>query len=393
MNIYFDESGNSGCILPNCKGELYPLNQRHFALCGVLTSNEEDEKILRKKYLDFKTKYNIEGELKGSDLLIKKNNHILLDFIENILDDSHFHVCCYDKKFYLATLVSDYILGPLVKIKWPEIYYTLASGLVLEDDSIFMKYCDAISTNTRESTQEFVEFISTFPFKYIPNTEINLYKKMAYVLLPEFSKIDYPQFFLPVGSYLKSNYTNIINLTSLGESLISIKINGYDRFQNVSIYHDHITEFELEFRDTFNSEFSQKLFADDICSLNFVDSQDELLVQLADNVSSVFRKAFSESIFLFQSPNRWENEHNWFPSLLAKLIFKLHLKNLKIVTSIDDNVGMRCIANLFHKDCPLEYRNNRNYSLLFQQFLVEFWEDLDTFSQKEIITEAFGEFY
>ena len=43
--------------------------------------------------------------------MTKENNVALNYFIENILDDSHFKVCIYDKKFYLSTLLLIHFLG------------------------------------------------------------------------------------------------------------------------------------------------------------------------------------------------------------------------------------------------------------------------------------------
>ena len=36
VKIYFDESGNSGCVIPNKKDEFYSDGQRFFVLCGII---------------------------------------------------------------------------------------------------------------------------------------------------------------------------------------------------------------------------------------------------------------------------------------------------------------------------------------------------------------------
>lgn len=72
MKVYFDESGQTGCILPNRKGDFYNEKQRFFVLGGIICKNEADEILLCKKYKTFLNKYGITGELKGSDIMKKK---------------------------------------------------------------------------------------------------------------------------------------------------------------------------------------------------------------------------------------------------------------------------------------------------------------------------------
>ena len=50
MKIYFDESGNSGCIIPNKNGDLYNDEQRHFVLAGIICRDKEEEAELTERY-------------------------------------------------------------------------------------------------------------------------------------------------------------------------------------------------------------------------------------------------------------------------------------------------------------------------------------------------------
>ena len=74
MKIYFDESGNTGCVMPNRNDDLF-TDQRHFVLCGIIAHDNEDEELLTERYEKFKQKFQITGELKGSDLLKREQSH------------------------------------------------------------------------------------------------------------------------------------------------------------------------------------------------------------------------------------------------------------------------------------------------------------------------------
>ena len=43
MKLFFDESGYSGCIMPNKNGQLFNDGQRHFVLGSVFVADKEDE--------------------------------------------------------------------------------------------------------------------------------------------------------------------------------------------------------------------------------------------------------------------------------------------------------------------------------------------------------------
>ena len=110
MKIYFDESGQSGCVLQ--KNDLLNFRtQPTFAVGALVVPTASDEKVLLEKYSRFKDKYSIQGEIKGSDLLTRARNRELNDFLKHILDDHHFFAMLYDKRFYLSTLILHGMIG------------------------------------------------------------------------------------------------------------------------------------------------------------------------------------------------------------------------------------------------------------------------------------------
>lgn len=47
MELYIDESGNTGCVITN-HGKFNFDTQRHFVLCAIKTENEDEKKNLYK---------------------------------------------------------------------------------------------------------------------------------------------------------------------------------------------------------------------------------------------------------------------------------------------------------------------------------------------------------
>lgn len=355
MQIYYDESGNTGCVIPNRKQLFYGEGQRHFVLGGVITYSEEDKNELEQKYTEFKAKNNITGEKKGSDLLTKDNNEILLDLID-LMDDKHFYICVYDKIFYLASIISTYFMGIDMRNQDPLMFYTQTSALASEDLGFFQTFCDALKENTVESRKRFLDYVIDFDYKYI-DPQMNCYIEFA-KLMKEHR--DYDEYPLPYGCYLNKNITHLINLNALGESLLAIKVNHEKEFTQVKVYHDRIYEFENEFKDS--------LSCFENINLDFVDSQNTLLIQFADNIASVFRKAFSKTVELFRMGKQWESGNEFFPMLLSKLFKKLSFNNVKFDTQICDMALAFCINQLYDESFPVYQRNNLTFAQMFAHY-------------------------
>ena len=94
MKIYFDESGQTGCVLLK-KDMLNFANQPVFALGTVIAKDDNDERLLLEKYKKFKEKFKIVGEIKGSELTTRARNEELNYFLKNILFDILIHLQNY----------------------------------------------------------------------------------------------------------------------------------------------------------------------------------------------------------------------------------------------------------------------------------------------------------
>lgn len=364
MKIFFDESGNSGCVVPNKKDDFFSDNQRFFVLCGVVVKDDADEEELTNKYNEFKKKFAIFGELKGSDLLTREKNLELNYFLSNMLDDEHFYICIYDKIFYLASIVSAYMFTIETRNSDPLLYYTQTSALALEDISFFKKFCEAVAINTDNSKKEFLEYILNFDFRHI-DSRCNGYQYLAKLMLKD---RDYGEFPLPYGCYLDENFTNLINLTALGETLLAIKINNEKLFIKPLVVHDKIHEFEAEFLDTF------KLV--DNVELTFEDSKDNVLIQYADNIASIFRKSFTKTVEIFRTNKQWKEDNAYFPAMVSKVMSKIPMTKFKYDTQICDWVLSLCVRDMFQDNFPKDKRNNAEFYQRFMHYKYKVYTNI-----------------
>lgn len=285
--------------MPNKNGQLFNDGQRHFVLGSVFVADKEDEIEILNKYRQFKNRFGFIGEIKGSELMTQRNNEALKYFITNVLDDKHFFICNYDKIFYLATLISVYIFGVPFQQQETLTFYMMASALAGEKEELFLHYCSAVCENTDNSKKEFLEYLISFPYEKLDRNDYNLYIAFAKLML---ENKDYGEFPLTYEAYSCKNTVNFVNMTALGETLLSLKhLHGVD-MSKTEIYHDNLMGYEEEYNQSFE---------DNKIHINFVDSKENELVQLADNISSIYRKCFEKSFEAFRCNKQW-TENIWF---------------------------------------------------------------------------------
>ena len=370
MKLYFDESGQTGCVVPNRNGKLYRKNQRFFVLAGIVCQNDENVIDLTNRYRAFLKKYGVaDRELKGTDILKPENKEMLADFIENMLDDRHIYICCYDKIFYLASMISTYLLDRKTMIEQPLLYFTQQSALTRENQRIFIKFCAALEEGTSRARREFVKYMVNYPYEKF-DIENNMYVAAALAMLMVYKEDEeMPDFPLPKrkGVYLNDNITHLINLNALGETLLALKVIYHIPKNDMEVYHDHIIEFEAEFHDSLKE-----------VPLKFVDSKDEILIQYADNVASVFRRIYSETVNIFGSGQQWETDKQYFPKMLSNLMKKVTERNIKFVTAISDWVLPIAVAIQFDDKTPEIAYNNKDFMTLFMMIKKIVLENIAT---------------
>lgn len=365
MKIYFDESGQTGCVMTN-KEMLNFKNQPIFAVGSVLIKDEKDTQTLSEKYKKFKENFKFDGEIKGSDLMTRDNNEALEYFIKNILDDIHFSINLYDKRFYLSTLLLNGLLGYEFLLLEPVMFYCLASELSYQEDDFFIEYCKYIKNPSEEAFHSYLIYLTNYKYKLIKE-DYNGVKLTAQAILDGNNEKDFYNDFMTFGWYDDENITNLINLSALGELINNLKIKYNLNNNGVVFIHDNIKEFE----EIFKSELSNVNI-----SISFEDSKQNDLLQLADNVASITAIAFKKAKEAFANKREWYEESEWIMKLFSKLISKIDIQNIKFTVPMSDWAASICVQEMFKDDYPCIHRNNINFNPRYMVALSKIYEDV-----------------
>ena len=352
MKIFFDESGQSGCVIQ--KNDLLNFRtQPTFAIGALVVPTESDEKVLLEKYSRFKDKYNIQGEIKGSDMLTRDRNRELSYFLKHILDGHHFFAILYDKRFYLSTLILHGMIGIEYQQEMIHHFYEQATFLSLQKDDFFLEYLRYIENPSPESFHEYLNYIINYEYQMYDVTE-NAVVTMAGKILEAHIEDKCYDDFLSFGWYENSKLTNVINLNALSELIYFIKAELNFKNQSVTYIHDHILEFE----DTFESELKD-------CGIEvvFADSKDEPLLQVADNAVSVLRHTYDRMITACKAERQWEESSAWDMKLLATVVNKMTVAHIKFTVPLCDWSVALCISQMFTLDYPPTRRNKMAFNI------------------------------
>lgn len=370
MKIYFDEAGNTGCVL--IKDNFLNFKKQPFFVIGsVIVDDEIDANNLIAKYKYFKKLYNISGEIKGSDLMTRKYNRELEYILNNVFDSKHYRINVYDKRFYLSTLLLSALLGQEFLYDNKVIFYQLASSLSLQDDIFFIQYCNYIMNPTKETFHNYLLYLSSFEYKDI-SPENNGVKMFADYILNDKSEKYFYDDFMTFGWYQDKSQTNVINLTALGELIDFIKSNE-TQYENILYIHDKIDQFE----NILNNELK-----DYNVNLQFKDSKNEELLQLCDNVTSIANHAFKKMREHFQNKEEWIDTSLWDMKVFSKLLSIISLNNIKFTIPIHDWTVSLCAHKMFSDDFPKIYRNNLYFNLHYKTAQKEILNSLHNNKQK-----------
>lgn len=363
MKIYIDESGNTGCVL-NSKGKINFEQQPLFAIGAVIVKDEKEEAELINKYEDFKRKFGFEEEIKGSDLLTRENNKALEWFVNKILDDKHFQVTLYSKKYYLSTLLIRAMIGNEFADKEPVAYHALASALSLQKDDFFYKYCEFIEKPTAESLEKYLEFICKYKYEKSDGIEFMIID-MAKAMLEKGKLEVWLEDFMTFGWYENSSITNLINLNALAEYIFMYKLQNQSTNGEMKIIHDNIDEFE--------KTFVGELGAYNI-DIEFGDSKKEILLQMADNIASIFCHCMKRMTKHFERKAEWKEESRWDMELTSRIIRRIGIDNIKFTIPIHDWAAAVCVEQMFAPEYPKAYRKNIYFNPMYlkaQEKIIE----------------------
>ena len=366
MRLFLDEAGNTGGIIDK-NGKLNYGTQRHFCLAAVLAHDMQSEQLHRQKYAAFKSRYTAEKELKGNTLLTKENNDALECFLDDILDDIHFSICLYDKKFYLASLLLFAIWGEQAREQFPVEYYSLVSDLSQEKDELFATFCKLTKRATETSVHELFEYLKTYSYQHIPPAGNGLLGAVSEIQNRGIEET-FVNDFLKFGSYANRKFANLINLNALSELLEAIEGGDARKFD---VIHDNITGIG----EVLEGEL--KHFG---VAIKFVDSQAEELIQLADNVASIFCKILNTIVRCWDTKTEWSPENEWILTQSARFLKKIGTQNIKFTVPIQSWALAFCVMDMFDPQYPKEMRKNLFFNPRYQywnQAIVQNIAELD----------------
>ena len=347
MKIYFDESGQTGCVL--LKNNMLNFdNQPIFALGAVIVKDDNDEKFLLDKYKKFKDKFGIYGEIKGNELTTRDKNEELNYFLKNILDSEHFVVNFYDKKFYLATLLELALIGREFQRTYTIQFYDVASQLSFEDDAFFVEYCKYIEKPSPERFHEYLVYLKNYDYKYV-TAEYNGIKLTAQAILDGENENLFYNDFLTFGWYENDKIANLINLNALSELISFVKMDTKEQNSEIEYIHDKI--------DGFESTMKSELLQFDI-NISFPHEKEPELLQLADNIASIYCHAYVKMKTLFSKKKEWDESSKWDMSLLSQLLSIIKHENIKFTVPIPDWAAALCIENMYSPSYPKAMRKN-----------------------------------
>lgn len=354
MRLFIDEAGNTGSIVDRNEILNYGT-QRHFCLASVVTQNIQEEEQLRHKYDMFKKQFSPNDELKGNAMLTKAQNAALEFFIDQLLDNQHFFICYYDKKFYLATLMMSVILGPEVRIKFPAEYYTLASNLSQEDDVLLSTFCRLTKNPTSETVHELFIYLKDYPYQHILN-ENNLLVIAVTKVLKEKIEYKFVLDFLQFGSYANQKFANLINLNALSELCEVLLIRNHKSAKQLEIIHDNISGIDMLIKEEL-APFGLKPY--------FLDSKSEELIQFSDNIASIFCKIINTIVRSWEENKEWNVENEWLFETASKLYQKIGFKNIKFTVPIQNWAITYCVAEMYDKNYPKSTRDNLHFNIKY----------------------------
>lgn len=366
MKIYFDESGQSGCLLQR-EDLLNFREQPTFAIGALVVKNEKDEEKILQKYHEFKQKFNITKEIKGSDLLTKKYNEELNYILNNIVDSTHYYVLIYDKKFYISTLLLVSLLGFEYKQEMPIHFYQQAFFLAKQKDDFFLQYLKYIEEPTIDKFNIYLKFLVNYDYAFYDLNE-NAVVDISLKILQDNIESKFNNDFMTFGWYKNPKVTNLINLNALAEIIYFIKNQLKLSNSNIQYIHDNLKEFE----ETFDDELKKYNI-----NILFKDSKKEEMLQIIDNIVSIFRHSYDKMIYHLNQKEEFKECSEWDMKLVSKIQRKLTNRHINYTIPLSDWAATLCIQEMYSLKFPKKYRNKfvfnshyiYNLKLVYQSIL------------------------
>lgn len=179
--------------------------------------------------------------------------------------------------------------------------------------------------------------------------------------------------FLTFSWYENDKIANLINLNALSELISFVKMDT--KVQNLEIVyiHDKIDGFE----STMKSELLQ--FG---INISFPHEDEPELLQLADNIASIYCHAYVKMKTLFSQKKEWEESSEWDMSFVSQLLSIIKHRNIKFTVPIPDWAAALCIEEMYRPSYPKIMRKNIFFNPRYQQKQQEIIRHISTFKSE-----------
>jgi len=360
MKLYIDESGNTGETLIN-NGKLNFVDQPYYALTGLLISDSIKSDLV--SYIQTKkTEYRIQSpELKAKNIY-KKQPGLIIDIVNYIICKSiPVFIELMDKHFYLNIQIIEHIIVPSYSLPLTndnmQYKNILASNITpyLSND-IYNQFVIACKEYSAVELEKLFQILLI----HFSNTNNGELKKNIELTIEDYNEkkahsTDAYKSFLPIPDknhrnrliHLLPNYHAFTNLIGRVEKYrVDFKTGDYE------IVHDEQKQFDIIYKkalDIMKERDIDSVVANTIISerarfninkdlkLEFVDSKQELMVQLSDLISGFVMRFWKDL-----SENNFENNSRFF-SAFKKLTYPVNGATMGINFVVPDLEHMKYV--------------------------------------------------
>lgn len=354
INIYVDESGNSGQFKINKENEINDIKEQPFFVNACVVVNPNNEVPAINMYKDVKnasTENSQESELKN--IFAKANNQMLEKLKIMCMNKDYvlLNINVYNKEFYITTLLISHLFCKY-PIEWDNIldYYIICNN-VFTQKNLLEKYIDFLQNKSNETLLQLIDLI--LQNKYLKTTFQDLILKHRCITIKD--NIAVQNEILEFHNEFKKNtkdYQTLLPLHGISEIL-----REYSTY-NVNLYHDKTCEYEMILKQEIENNMPY------IKSVEFVDSKKYELIQVSDNVSHIFNKGMKDLFSKKYSQNTFDK--STFDSFATRTMFDfikiIGIENIKFTISICDTAYLHSCFEIYNNQKLEKY-----YSKIFEE--------------------------
>lgn len=353
INIYVDESGNSGQFKINKENKINDIDKQPFfvnALVVVKPKKVDIATNMYKKVKDF-SKENDKCEIKN---ILTKSNNASLNQLKKMCKykkSIQLDINIYNKEFYISTLLISHLFCDwLLHINNIVDFYMICNNVFTQKD-IIKAYIIFINDKSKENLLNLTHSILTSKelqdsskYDVLKDKCLNIQKSVEL----QNKIINFDNEFQKG----KAKFQTLIPLHGISEVLIQYYRN------DVYLYHDKTCEYEMILKQEIENNMPY------IKSVEFVDSKKYELIQVSDNVSHIFNKGMKDLFSKKYSQNTFDK--STFDSFATRTMFDfikiIGIENIKFTISIYDTAHLHSCFEIYNNQKLEKY-----YSKIFEE--------------------------